>query len=554
MKHPVLLSLLILLCLPLGIVRAQTTQDGRIAVNSGVIWPNSPPGWLPIDSGDSLRAKIWNRAGCQTDDAAGDGIPTTGDCEEYQGNITIHFVRAAADGRPDGVVRKVSKIVTVDNDAAAQGVASGGGQSWPFGAAAGRQNQGHPASIADADSPGTSCALSIVTTAELVTSCAHGFTVGTRLTMNISGNGANTTPTIDGLHDVQVISATTYRLLDIDVTSGCDDGGGTTCPGSHYSSRFLDSATAAFTSADVGKTVTLSTGGTVCTTTDNPCQGPKFPIGTLYQGIITAFTSATRVSVLPSITTDPAGVATLKIEPILLDDTDGAELGRGWWMLDQSDVNYWNSEPISVAGARAGIKVGQTFYEVEINRNPGSGPTFSMHGGGKLAADYQETSYHIPLNGIVSRHKYGDTGGWVHRVTFITDRSGTSLGAGEDFQYVCPTNVHCRVLSVRAQLAASATGANRLPTLQIDDGGSNIFQSIFSIIAQTASQTTQYSWGPSLAYQSYTPVAGNLQHTAPWAFPVDLSEGWRIGTVTANLQAGDVWSAIIIEVEEWIEE
>jgi hypothetical protein len=526
---------------------------GRLDVLSSFVWPNGPPGWIPISDGDSLRLKAWNDAGCQNVTPGGDLPPQVGDCEEYQGMVSIKFMRADANGRADGVVRKISKVMTVDKAIAAQGVASGGGASWPFGAAAGRGR-----TFTDADSPGTTCALSIVTTGELVTSCSHGYTVGSRITINITGNGANTTPTIDGLHSVQIISATTYRLLDVDVTSGCDDGGGTICPGSHYGSRILSSATAAFTTADAGKTVTCTTGGIVCTTADVPCQGPKFPIGTLYQGMLTTFISATQMGVLPTLHNDPGGTATCKIEPVLVDDSDGAEAGRGWWI--NGDVNYWNSEVISLAGNRAGIKEGQTFYEAEINRNPLSvGATHVMHDGFKLGSDYQETSYHIPLNGTVSRHK-GDTLGWERQIVY-----GTSAGyqcspvspcpaAGADWTIAVPTNAQWQLASCRSTLTASSTQQTRIPALIIDDGGSNIELASVPLEVQMAGTTITYTWCRGCFPRVITLPAGNVQIIGDLPASLEMTEGARIRTVTTGIHASDQWSGTVCKIRQKIAE
>lgn len=500
--------------------------SARGGLRSESAWPfTQEPNWRAISGGDSLRCKVWNSAGCSA-------ATQVGDCEEYKGLLRLKFRRKSDPGTE--VV--VSKVITEDNDRSAAGFASGG-SSWPFGASASRGR-----TVTDADSPGTSCAItSIIAATQVVTSCAHGFTTNSQMVLNLTGT--NSTPSADGLHQVTITGATTYTIDDLDITG---DGG---AAGSHYGSRTLTSATASFTANDIGKNITLSTGGVVCTTSDVPCQGPKFPIGTLYQGTIVGFTNSTTVTVLPTIHVDPAGSATLKIEPVLLGDDDATELGDGW--LTGADLNFWDSEILTLGTSRQAIKVGQTYYECEINKNPGApGSTFNMHDGFSLWSDYQETSYHLTWSGgqVIKRHKYGDTAGWVHEVTV------TNPSAGADWTYTVPTNSHQKILAVRAILTASATAANRIASVAIDDGTSNLTIVPVPLAAQTASQTTTYNWAPGIGYRTQTPLSGNIQSFLEFPANISLTEAGRVRTSTSGIQAGDQWSAIIVTVEEWIEE
>ena len=513
-----------------------------------VVWPNTPgPDWLALDGTESLRCKAWNFAGCSTSQV--------GDCEEYQGGLTGVFWRADANGLPvsTGPV-PFTRTITLDNDGAAAGPASGGA-SWPFSAAL----SGRGTTFTDADSPGVACAITAISTAELVTSCAHGFTVGNRITLNLSGT--NSTPSANGLHQVQIISSTTYTLMDLDIT-----GAGTT--GSHYGSRTLTSASAPFVvpitgnSGSVGKNIACSVGGVICTTADSPCQGPKFPIGTIYQGTIIAVASTTSVTVLPTLHVDPAGTATCKMEPELTDDVAGLVLGRGW--LRQLNLNYWNSETITIAGNKAGIEVGQTYYECEIQRQPNApGATYNMHGGYTLFSDYQETSYHPSWNGAstqpIKRHKVGDTHGWTRQIVFGTT-SGTICSpvspcpaVGTDWTYTVPTNAQQLVTSCRGTLTTSATAANRIVALIADDGTPVEVAPVASQ-TQTASQAVTYTWCHGCPVQFLAPLVGNLQSFSPLPSQLELMEGQRLRTVTTNIQAGDQWSAVVCKMQHWVAE
>jgi len=518
------------------------------SVTPAVTWPESPgPDWLAMDGTESLRCKAWNFAGCSTSQV--------GDCEEYQGGLTGVYWRADANGKPvsTGPV-PFTRTITLDNDGAAAGPSSGGA-SWPFSSAL----SGRGRTFTDADSPGTACTITAISTAEVVTSCAHGFTIGNRITLNLSGT--NSTPSANGLHQVQILSTTTYQLMDVDITVA-----GTT--GSHYGSRTLTSATANFVvpvagnSGDAGKNITCTVGGVICTTADGPCQGPKFPVNTLYQGTIIGVTNTTTVTVLPTLHVDPGGTATCKIEPELTADTDGLVLGKGWFR--QLDLNYWGSETITIAGNKAGVEEGQTYYECELNRNPNSpGATYNMHGGYTLFSDYQGTSYHLSWNGAASqpikRHKTGDVHGWTRQMVFGTT-AGTICSpvspcpaVGTDWVYNVPTNAQQKVTSCRATLTTNGTIADRIVALVVSDG-TPVEVAPVAIEVQTASQTVTYTWCHGCPSQFVKQVVGNYQSFLPLPSDLELTEGQQLKTVTSNIQAGDQWSGIVCKIQQWVAE
>lgn len=418
-------TLLLLLPLLLWLAPLQGTAQQSITT----AWPQNISDWKTVEAADSLRLKAWNSAG-------------TG--EDLKFKLVIKF-RRRADPRLE---HTVTKIVSLDNDRAMLGAASATGGSYPFGAAAGKQNSGHPASITDADSPGVS----------------------------------NT----------------------------------------------LTSATAAFTAADVGKTITISGAGTACS--GDPCQGPQFPT-TLYQGAIVGFTNGTTVTVKPQIQVDPGGTGTLKIEPILLADDDGLELGDGW--LTGVDVNFW----------QVGQRVGQTYVEGEINRGP-----WNMHQGVSLFSDYLETSFHVSWPQVNKRHKI-DGRGWTR--TFLQ-----SVAAGSDVLITVPTNAHWVLKTFRAQLTTSVTAPVRQVFLLIDDGTNLIYDQPFSA-TQAASLTYAYEAAATGTARDQITAATLVRNYVPLYPDLHMMAGWRIRTSTAALATGapqDAWTLVVITVEEWIEE
>jgi len=128
--------------------------------------------------------------------------------------------------------------------------------------------------------------------------------------------------------------------------------------------------------------------------------------------------------------------------------------------------------------------------------------------------------------------------------------TGTDPAAGSEVCETVPTNARWRVISFRFALTTSATVADRHVQLVVDDGAGPILWGDFSPSTQPASST--------LTYQAST---GGVEHTDRAGVPrialpdnLILPQGWRIRTVTSNLQSDDDFAAPALIVEEWIEE
>jgi len=120
--------------------------------------------------------------------------------------------------------------------------------------------------------------------------------------------------------------------------------------------------------------------------------------------------------------------------------------------------------------------------------------------------------------------------------------------AGADWSLTVPASARWRVQSWSAIFTASATVASRQVRSQISDG----VQIIFSGQAQAAivaSQVAQVSAGQGQV--TSTLIATEINPVLPGL--LTLPGGFRVQTLTTNIQVGDQWSAIRVNVEEWIE-
>jgi hypothetical protein len=477
---------------------------------------------------DTLRIKAFNSWPQTEQVVTTDPLRSVAGPENFQFKLVVKFVRLSD---PTAIVT-CTKIGTMDNDRALNGVASGGIIALPFGVAANKQRQ-----VTDANCTFNSksiTAFSIANPTQVTTGTPHGLTTGDLVLIS----GSTSTPNADGLWYVQNASGSTFNIaLNVSITG----------TGTVVTSRTLTSATAAFTVGDVGKNITLSIGGQTGnqdgtwgtgqpwagTTPTSPAQGPKFPIrapNVTYDGVIIGFTNSTTVTVKPSLVVNPNGAGVLKIDPIMLGDQDGNELGDGW--VVGVDINYWQGTP----------KPGQSMFECEINRG-----VFNMHEGISLIPkSYLETSGHLswpygrpgPTNSL-SGH------GYTRTVTIANP------GAGNDWTITVPTNAHWKLIGIRATLAAVGA-ANRNPLLLFDDGSANVWNSPIASTAQVAATTVSYSWGFGLTEKSITPAAGNIQASISLTGLAEFQEGGRIRSSTPGIQAGDTWTNINALVEEWI--
>jgi len=127
--------------------------------------------------------------------------------------------------------------------------------------------------------------------------------------------------------------------------------------------------------------------------------------------------------------------------------------------------------------------------------------------------------------------------------------AGTTPGAGVEITETIPTGARDELIAFRAQLVTSATVANRVAQLILDDGAA-IFTEIAAGLVQAASLTIRYDWAQG--YPQPTAVQA-IDALAPLPIGNELGAGYRMRSSTLNIQAGDQWSAVQYLVRERIE-
>lgn len=296
----------------------------------------------------------------------------------------------------------------------------------------------------------------------------------------------------------------------------------------------ITSSTANFSSAaadsDVGRAVTIS-GAATAIDSGSPTPagaGPNMPTS-LYQGVIASVSNSTTAVVVPNCTVTQSGNnATLIIEPKLLADGDGLELGDGW--IVGVDLNFWQTE----------TKRGQAYFECEVNRGP-----FNMHEGITLFRGYLGTSNHLSWPGAVTNDMPASGKGYCYAY------AGTTPSAGANLVVAVPTNARWRIQSLRFLFTTSSTVADRTVSIRIKDGSANVcFDASFQAV-QAASLAHVYEAAPGIGYTGTTTV--NSRHSLPLPAGLELQEAYTIETSVANMQAADAITIPYVLVEEWIE-
>jgi len=127
--------------------------------------------------------------------------------------------------------------------------------------------------------------------------------------------------------------------------------------------------------------------------------------------------------------------------------------------------------------------------------------------------------------------------------------TGTDPAAGAELSEAVPTNARWRLHVLGAFFVTDVTVADRQIYFIISDGANQLF----SVVA-SASQGASLSGFYQFAEYGYASTLVGLQYICTSPLLGSLLQGWRIYTVTGNMQAGDNWGAPQMMVEEWIEE
>jgi hypothetical protein len=137
-----------------------------------------------------------------------------------------------------------------------------------------------------------------------------------------------------------------------------------------------------------------------------------------------------------------------------------------------------------------------------------------------------------------------DPAGGVGAIVSVT---GTTPGAGSEINETVPAGVIWQLKTFIYKLTTSATVANRTSHLIIDDGA-NVLLNSASVIAQVASNGLTYNTGDDAFSLTVADNMVWLQSVAS----LRLLPGYRLRTLTTNLQAGDQYTAPQYLVTEWL--
>ena len=130
----------------------------------------------------------------------------------------------------------------------------------------------------------------------------------------------------------------------------------------------------------------------------------------------------------------------------------------------------------------------------------------------------------------------------------IRSVAGADPAAGAEVLVTVPTRARWRPHSIRFVLVTDNTAVNREADLVIDDGATTLLI-IEPPALQGASATRGYNYGADFPSQ----VALTQEFLIPLPVGLILLAGYRIRTVTTNIQAADNYGAPQVLVEEWIE-
>lgn len=180
---------------------------------------------------------------------------------------------------------------------------------------------------------------------------------------------------------------------------------------------------------------------------------------------------------------------------------------------------------------------GQVFAAAFLIR--GSSTQFSSTS--PLFADYATANYPVGWpNGRTLNFIEGP--GWKHSLQV------TNPLAGVDWTLTLGPNQRLRIESLNAVFTAAVAIANRQVQLIVDDGVNvvGVFPAASNIVASTISNVTVTAGSVN------TPII-TTDVLIPIPQPLILQPGWRLRTTTAGIQAADTWTAIWLNLEEWLE-
>lgn len=106
-----------------------------------------------------------------------------------------------------------------------------------------------------------------------------------------------------------------------------------------------------------------------------------------------------------------------------------------------------------------------------------------------------------------------------------------------DKSFTVPVGVEWEILTIRAELTATATVGNRRVTVEVQDGSSNVLARIQAGLLQIATQSIGYNFAPGLADQT-SAVNGDLNTALP-KFVLSPGQALRVYDIAAVDAAAD---------------
>jgi hypothetical protein len=129
---------------------------------------------------------------------------------------------------------------------------------------------------------------------------------------------------------------------------------------------------------------------------------------------------------------------------------------------------------------------------------------------------------------------------------FYVVTTRTDPAAGAEVSIIVPGRAAFELVAIRLELVTDATVAARRTTLSFDDGTVEFFRWTAGD-TQAASLTRQLYGAAGLGYEAGAFRTDELVFGLPHLY---LAPGFRVSTVTENLQAGDNYAAPRIYVRE----
>lgn len=183
-------------------------------------------------------------------------------------------------------------------------------------------------------------------------------------------------------------------------------------------------------------------------------------------------------------------------------------------------------------------RIGQTFVSLHVIRGRGQARVLLA----TLLQGYITAEQELAFPGSPVRHSM-EGGGYLRTIT------GTLPGAGSNVLETVPTGVMWQLRAIRVDFTTSAGGPDRRLLLRIGDLSVSWLVSV-AIGPHPGGFTFEYFWGPGVANEL---IANVLIYQMILPVPCAIRAADLFTISVLNRQAGDVFTAPVYQVEEWLE-